>query len=183
MRNVTAFFIAILSLLPLDATAAPMITARTVAVTFDAATMRVNQTTLGSCWTTSIASRRRDAFRCSVVNSIHDPCFRINALSVACPTNLAANSGIRIRLTKPLPPPMGISAHNPFMMQLAGGISCNVGTGTVIPDYPFYCSGNLVCAAPSSNANPRAVFVQCGRPKNGMTVTRMGRYLVRVMYR
>lgn len=159
-----------------------MIAAKTTTVTFDAATMRVNQTTKGSCWTTSIASRRHDAFRCSVVNSIHDPCFRIDSKNVACPTNLAANSGVRIRLTKPLPPPMGNSGRNPFMMQLAGGITCNIGTGTVIPDYPFYCTGNLVCAAPSSNSARRAIFVQCGKPKNGLTVIAAGHYLVTVMY-
>jgi hypothetical protein len=156
--------------------------AKTTVVTFDPLTMKVAQQARGSCWTGSIASRRHDAYRCSVVNSIHDPCFKVDSKNVACPTNLAANSGLRIALTKPLPVPNSGNARNAFMMQLAGGITCNVGTGTVIPDYPFYCSGNLVCAAPSSAGSRRAVFVACGKPKNGIAVTGAGRYLVTVMY-
>jgi hypothetical protein len=95
---------------------------------------------------------------------------------------LAANSGLRIALTKALPVPNTGKARNAFMMQLAGGITCNMGTGTVVADYPFYCTGNLVCAAPSSSTNQRAIFVSCGKPKNSVTVTGIGRYLVTVMY-
>jgi hypothetical protein len=175
-------WVALVSLLPISAFGAPTIAARTTSVTIDAATMKVTQTVRGSCWTGSIASRRHDAYRCSVVNSIHDPCFRIDSKNVACPTNVAANSGVRIALTKPLPVPNGTNARNPFVMQLAGGITCNVGTGTVVPDYPFYCTGDLVCAAPTSIANRSAVFVACGKAKNGLTVTGIGKYLVRVMY-
>src|SRR5579884_570315 len=182
MRTFGFISLLVASLVPLSAGAAQTAAAKTTTVRFDAATMKATATVRGSCWTTSIASRRRDAYRCSVVNSIHDPCFKVDSKNVSCLTYLAANSGLRIGLTKPLPPPASSNAHNPFMMQLAGGISCNVGTGTVVADFPFYCSGNLVCAAPSSTADPRAVFVTCGTPKNAMTVERKGRYLVMVMY-
>jgi len=159
-----------------------MAPARTKIVTFKAAAMKSTKTLRGNCWTSSIASRRSDAYRCMVGDSIHDPCFAINAKTVACPLDVAANTGIRIALTDPLPKSNGGNARNAWMMQLAGGATCNIGTGTVIPDYPFSCTGNMVCAAPSSSANAHVVFVQCGRPKNGMTVTGTGHYLVTVMY-
>jgi hypothetical protein len=154
----------------------------TQTVTFKAATMNVTQTVNGSCWTTSIASRRKDAFRCMSGNSIHDPCFAINAKTVACPENPAENSGVRIALTKALPPANSGNTHNTWMMKLSGGAMCNVGTGTVIENYPFYCTGNIVCAAPASSASGGTVYVRCGLPKNAVTVTATKRYLVTTLY-
>jgi hypothetical protein len=159
--------------------------AKTTTVTFDATKMKVTGTVTGSCWTGSIASLRSDAYRCMTGNSIHDPCFTLGAdtKSVVCPTNLVANSGIRISLRKPLPRANPSAPPNAFMMALAGGGRCNVGTGTVMPGYPFYCSGGLVCAAPhASSKNASAIFVQCGKPRTGTSVTAAGRYLVTMMY-
>ena len=159
-----------------------MAPARTKIVTFKAAAMKSTKILRGNCWTSSIASRRSDAYRCMVGDNIHDPCFAIDAKSVACPIDVAANTGVRIALTDPLPKSNGENGRNAWIMQLAGGVTCGVGTGTVIPDYPFYCTGDMVCAAPASSANTRAVFVRCGRSKDGMTVTGIGQYLVTVMY-
>jgi hypothetical protein len=117
-----------------------------------------------------------------VANTIHDPCFTIDARTVACPTNVPANTGVRIVLTKPLPQANTGGARNAWLMQLAGGITCNMGTGTVLPGYPFYCTGNLVCAAPSTTLIRHAVFVQCGRPRSAVSVTRAGHYLVETLY-
>jgi hypothetical protein len=153
-------------------------------MTFNASNMKVTGTATGYCWTGSIASLRSDAYRCMVGNSIHDPCFTINAKSVACPTNVVANSGVRISLNKPLPRANPNATPNAWMMTLAGGAKCNVGTGTIIPGYPFYCTGGLVCAAPMTKRMPvAAVFVQCGRPQGGKAVAGAGRYLVTMMYR
>lgn len=163
---------------------AQIMAAKTTTVTFNPAKMKVTATITGSCWTGSIASLRSDAYRCMSGNNIHDPCFKVDAKSVVCPTNVVANSGIRISLRKPLPRANPEAPSNAFMMALAGGITCNMATGTTIPGYPFDCSSGLVCAAPlSASKPPSAVFVQCGKPKSGTAVSNTGRYLVTMMYR
>lgn len=127
----------------------------------------------GYCWTSSIASTRSDAFRCMIGNSIMDPCFKLSAKTVACPQNVAANTGVIIKLTKPLPQANPKSAAKPWRFQLAGGsgIMCNAGTGTVIGDYPYYCQGNLVCTVPAAGAKSPGTFIaQCGTPSGPMTV-------------
>jgi hypothetical protein len=92
--------------------------------------------------------------------------------------------GIRISLNKPLPRANPNATPNAWMMTLAGGSKCNVGTGTIVPGYPFYCSGGLVCAAPLTKSGEKAaaIFVQCGRPQGGKAVAGAGRYLVTMMY-
>ena len=127
----------------------------------------------GSCWTSSAASSRSDAFRCMIGNSIMDPCFELSAKAVACPQDVVANTGVIIYLTKPLPEANPNTAPKPWRFQLAGGsgIQCNAGTGTVIGNYPYYCSGNLVCAVPAATAKWPATFMaQCGTPSGPMTV-------------
>ncbi len=182
MRNLSLIAaVAALFLQSSYASAAGIAAAQTKVVAFKPAAMKITSSVRGHCWTTSIASRRSDAYRCMVANSIYDPCFSSGAKTVACPTDVAANSGVRITLTRPLPQSNTGNVRNAWMMQLAGGAKCNMGTGTVIPQYPFYCTGNLVCAAPASSQKP-PVFVQCGRPKNGMSVTGTGHYLVTAMY-
>lgn len=156
--------------------------ARTSIVVFGAAKMTAASRTIGYCWTNSIASRGSDAYRCMTGNEIHDPCFAIDARSVACPAYQNPASGVRVALTEPLPRAGAVSKRNAWMMRLAGGISCNVGTGTVILGYPFYCTGNLVCAAPESGSGSRPTFVRCGRPKSAIGVTHVSHYLVTVMY-
>jgi len=48
-----------------------------------------NQLESASCWTNSLSSRRPDAYRCTVKNEIHDPCFidPYNDSVLACPMN------------------------------------------------------------------------------------------------
>lgn len=163
------------------ACAAGIAVARTKVVAVKPVAMKVRSTVRGHCWTNSIASRRSDAFRCMVGNEIYDPCFSIDAKKVACPTDPVSNSGVRIVLTRPLPEANAGGTHNPWMMQLANGAKCSAGTGTVIPNYPYYCTGNLVCAAPAASTRA-AVFVQCGRPKNAVSVTGTAHYLVTAIY-
>lgn len=182
MRNLWLIAaVAVMFLQSTVASAAGIAAARTKVVAVKPAAMSVTSTVRGHCWTNSIASRRSDAYRCMVRNEIYDPCFSIDTKTVACPTNPVANSGVRIVLTRPLPLANAASAHNAWMMQLANGAKCSAGTGTVIPNYPYYCTGNLVCAAPATSASA-AVFVQCGRPKNAVSVTGTGHYLVAVIY-
>lgn len=162
--------------------AAGIVPAKTKVVSFSAAAMKSTSTVTGYCWTASIASGRSDAYRCMTGNAIHDPCFALDGKTVACPVDPASNAGIRVSLTKPLPQAGKQNTHNPWMMQLAGNITCNIGTGTVTPGYPFYCTGNLICAAPAPGAAAAAVFVKCGRQKSAESAGDISSYLVTVMY-
>jgi len=158
MRKILAAIGLVVLLCGPRAVAVPTMAAHTAVVVFNARSMHVTARTSGYCWVTSIASQRRDAFRCMAGNAIHDPCFERSAREVACPEGASGRSGILLSLTKPLPP-SGSGTRNVWKMQLASGATCNVGTGTITPGYPFYCSGNLVCSSPRAGAP--AVFVRC----------------------
>jgi hypothetical protein len=71
------------------------------------ASIRVDDTLSGSCFTGSIASPRKDAWRCTVANDLYDPCFSDlsgTATFVACPEFGSAPRTVdRIDLTEPLP--------------------------------------------------------------------------------
>lgn len=162
------------------ALAAPTIAAHTTAVVFNAKSMRVTARQNGFCWTRSIASRRSDAYRCMVVNSIHDPCFTLSQNTVACPADGAKNTGVVIRLTKPLPEPNPL-AGNAWQMKLVSGAVCSAPTGTTVPGFPYYCTGSLVCTAPPPGEPSGAVFVKCARTSDGKTGT-AGSYLVTTLY-
>ena len=72
----------------------------------------------GSCWTNSIAAPfRADAWRCTVGNSISDPCFQIakSTSTLLCnmnPTVLDSTSTFVLKLTKPLPAPEVPPGHS-----------------------------------------------------------------------
>jgi hypothetical protein len=170
--------LAILSL-PVPAAAVPTLSAHTNVVVFSAESMHVTGHETGYCWTGSIASQRSDAYRCMVGNAIHDPCFTLSNNAVACPVDLAANSGIVIDLSKPLP--KSTRPSNAWQMQLTSGERCNIGTGTTLPGFPYYCSGNLVCSAPPPGQPGGPVFVRCAGVANGKT-GKPGTYLVTVLY-
>lgn len=96
----------------------------------------------GSCWTNSIAAPfRSDAWRCTVGNSISDPCFEIpgSTSTLLCninPTTVTAStSTFVLDLTKPLPAPEippGLPPSNwAWLVQLADGTLCTPFTGTL----------------------------------------------------
>lgn len=147
--------------------------AKTSLVAFSSSRMRIAQTSRGSCWTESIASNRSDAYRCIVGNLIFDPCFTRAPQFVACPTDVLGNRGTLISLTKPLPrhaPVHGPPA--PWAFALRSGALCRLGTGTINPMYPYYCSAPPVCSAPKRSSAAPGLFVsRCGRPQNQITVT------------
>ncbi len=95
----------------------------------------------GSCWTNSIAAPfRDDAWRCTVGNSISDPCFQLpnSTSSLLCnvnPTVANATSTFVLKLTKPLPAPDVPPGLPPsdwaWLVQLADGTLCTPFTGTL----------------------------------------------------
>lgn len=100
----------------------------------------------GSCWTSSIAVNRSNAWRCTVGNAIHDPCFTTsNKNQLVCDADpVLHKTGFILQLTKPLPEPnMKTTVVNPWILQLADGSVCKPYTGTMpITDkggIAFYC--------------------------------------------
>jgi hypothetical protein len=90
----------------------------------------------GSCWTPSIAvPARHDAYRCTVGNEIHDPCFRLPPIGerLVCDADPALKAdGFVLRLIKPLPAPSTVArALQPWKLKLADGSICEGMTGTL----------------------------------------------------
>jgi hypothetical protein len=99
--------------------------------------IRVAATVRGSCWVSSIASPRPDAYRCMVRNEISDPCFADRYTSrgygvVACPDPGPARV-VLVELTQPLPPssPAATTAW-PWLITLASGLQCIDLTGATL---------------------------------------------------
>ncbi len=102
----------------------------------------------GSCWTNSIAAPfRGDAWRCSVGNSIEDPCFQIpGSASLLCganPADPSATSSFVLQLTQALPKSQPVQGLQPsgqaWLVELPGGTRCTPFTGTL----PFTATGDV----------------------------------------
>jgi len=95
-----------------------------------------NDTREGFCGTHSVAApARHDAFRCTVDNEIHDPCFIVppNHDRLVCDADPALKKdGFLLKLTKPLPK-NSKPAHKkePWILKLADGSICETMTGTL----------------------------------------------------
>ena len=91
----------------------------------------------GSCWTESIAIGRSGAWRCTVGNSISDPCFTIpaNPGELVCGANPALKrGGFILKLTKPLPKSSRLGRKaEPWVFRLADNSICEAMTGTLSP--------------------------------------------------
>jgi hypothetical protein len=151
----------------------------------------------GSCWTGSLAAQRAGAYRCMAGNSIYDPCFApVDTDAAACPQgDPAANRGILLRLTSPLPQPPEAwqnppdPAHPvPWYMELAGDGACGMLTGTRLPEFPLGCTvpggpQSLVCSIPVPLAGKPAQYAAlCGVWEGGVEVRDQRVYLVTAMW-
>ncbi len=92
----------------------------------------------GYCWESSAVTVRDDAWRCFVGNLIYDPCFS-SAFApgvVVCPTPWN-DTGVEIRLSKPLPKGFGHTAPSralqPWAIQTASGADCVLASGAGPP--------------------------------------------------
>jgi hypothetical protein len=101
-----------------------------------AAGVHIARSAAGSCWTSSLADPRSDAWRCLVGNYIHDPCFsnEINPTDyVLCPQYTPGDRLLRINLTKTLPRSSNTSGdptrYPPWAVQTTGGKWCTILTG------------------------------------------------------
>jgi hypothetical protein len=92
------------------------------------------KTRRGECFTGSLATLRRDAWRCFVGSQIIDPCFSSSHVSgsVLCPRAAWKQTGIRLKLRKPLPRPHGRKPSiklQPWALELVDGRHCGMVTG------------------------------------------------------
>lgn len=90
----------------------------------------------GYCFSGSSTAARGDAWRCITGNELDDPCFStsIGAPSVICPAAPWQNTGVEIRLTKPLPSRYANhevpSLHSqPWALELYDGQRCLLASG------------------------------------------------------
>jgi hypothetical protein len=132
-----------------------------------------------SCWTNSIASQRADAFRCSLGNDIHDPCFPFQRPedvssqgAIVCPGDPRTTSddiAFAYDLSQ-LPHPSSAKA-NPWFMVVDGN-PCGMVTGTLPSvggvSVPFSCTGGLLCNEPQGSDYMTA---ECGTVEDGTLQT------------
>ncbi|MHB0876592.1 MAG: hypothetical protein ACYC5O_11185 [Anaerolineae bacterium] len=89
----------------------------------------------GSCFTASLAVMRPGAYRCTVGNSILDPCFTAaDGETIVCDADPVTESeGFRLDLSEPLPTPEptvpGATGPAAWLIRFADGVYCNYATG------------------------------------------------------
>ena len=88
----------------------------------------------GECWAGSLATARRDAWRCNIGHQIVDPCFSSSHVSdaVLCPRAAWKRTGIRLKLRRPLPRSHGkrpSTKLQPWAIELVDSRHCGMETG------------------------------------------------------
>jgi hypothetical protein len=133
-----------------------------------------------SCWVGSIASQRADAFRCSVGNDIHDPCFSFQRPEDVPPTGVmvcphdprvASDDMAFVYDLSQLPPPQ--SARDNVWFMVVDGNACFMLTGTIGEiggvAVPFEC-GQFFCSEPAGSGSMTA---ECGAVGDATPQTRL----------
>jgi hypothetical protein len=79
----------------------------------------------------SLALDRADAWRCMVGNEIYDPCFSDapHATSVICDATPMKPTGIRVKLSAPLPTHGHTQGKQAWILELGDGTICGFLTG------------------------------------------------------
>src|SRR5436190_1573183 len=126
------------------------------------------KTRRGLCFTGSLATVRRDAWRCFVGNGIVDPCFSSSHVSgvVLCPRAAWKHTGIRLELRQPLPRAHGRRPSiklQPWGLQLVDGRHCGMVTGGTEAiggkRANFACTGNdWLWGFPNRSTQPWTIF-------------------------
>ena len=87
----------------------------------------------GSCWSGSDAVWRPDAWRCTVEQTIYDPCFSSSPHATAVICNAypwAPSGGFTLKLTSPLPLTLATKYRpHAWLFKLADGVICYAETG------------------------------------------------------
>jgi hypothetical protein len=122
------------------------------------AALTVAATETGTCISESLADAgRSDAWRCTVGNAIHDPCFASpfgvegEPVTLACLDTPLAADVLLLTVDAPLPPRAGDAGGSdqpaplPWVLELANGEQCDVATGATIGlvdmRLNYFCTG------------------------------------------
>jgi len=108
-----------------------------------------------SCWTSSIASGRHDAFRCVMGNLIHDPCFTYGPDTLVCPYDPRTTDDdlaftFNVSSVTPLAPRARFLDTIWFMVVNGEGCYAVTGTRPFVGEkyYDFSCPGaRMACTA------------------------------------
>lgn len=103
---------------------------------YDPSGVEISETKMGSCFTSSVAAIRDDAWRCTIGNTLYDPCFELMAGGdeLVCPEGPWDKRAIKLVLTENLPVEAGNGEEvrePPWAMELANGAKCVALAGTV----------------------------------------------------
>lgn len=139
--------------------------------------IHVTKTVDGSCFSGSLAADRDDAWRCMSGNFLYDPCFSSAKAKgiVLCPADPWKRSGIKIKLTKPLPKKHADkgkpSTHGlPWGIQTTSGRKCVIETGATWEFHGqranYYCSSKLwLYGDPDRKVEPWTIHAGPAHPK------------------
>ena len=134
----------------------------------------------GYCFTSSNVTRRNDAWRCFVGNSLYDPCFSSQFAFgvVVCPIPWQ-DKGTEIHLTKPLPKsgsrPAPSLSLQPWAVETVSGSFCTLSSGAsrVVQGHRlnYFCGRNAkqgLWGVPSRKRQPWTILIA---PLNAKTLT------------
>ncbi len=139
--------------------------------------IHVTKTANGSCFSGSIAADRNDAWRCISKNILLDPCFSSTKATgiVLCPFRPWERSGVKLKLTKPLPKKFGntkkpSTSGLPWGIETTSSLRCLILTG-MEPTLPPKHFGGWVCAngkylwdKPKRTTEPWTMYLASAHP-------------------
>jgi hypothetical protein len=120
----------------------------------------------GTCFGPSVASSGRvDAWRCTVGNAIHDPCYQNvmgDSKTLVCADAPWQASGMLLTLASPLPEvnrkPVSVKDTQPWAIELSNGQRCTLFTGATAPiagmRITYGCSGGYVAVGDINRTGP-----------------------------
>ena len=125
----------------------------------------------GSCFTVSLTTQRRDAWRCSTKSLIYDPCFSSSKARgiVLCPDGPWTGTGVRMTLTDVLPDRAGLGRApstrlDPWALETVDRRRCLLGSGAtnVVQDQRlnYFCGRrqDALWGFPDRGSQPWTIF-------------------------
>jgi hypothetical protein len=134
------------------------------------AAIHITKTMDGSCYIGSFAAARDDAWRCLSGNDLYDPCFSSDRAKgiVLCVVAPWQRSGVKIKLTKPLPKPYAgkpSTSGLPWGIETTAGLKCVFATGGttaiggVRANYGCATSKEWLWGSPSRKLQPWTIYI------------------------
>jgi hypothetical protein len=132
--------------------------------------IHVTMTVRGFCWEGSLATARNDAWRCLSGDYLFDPCFSSSKAKgiVLCVPVPWTRSGVKIKLTRPLPKPYAGKPSTkglPWGIKTTSGLSCVLATGgtaairNVRANYGCDNSEEWLWGSPSRKSEPWTIYI------------------------